>query len=163
MLLPLAFAGSSGCVLGGGPVLALRHGQPALGWEAGGGPHFLRSDVGQSTPVMGPESGKRITYLGLTAQLPIAALTRFYGEPSNGQGTSPIPENLFAGWSLGGAWGKDGGGIYVNGFGSVTSLSDTCRDNQRVATLAIGVRWVGTEAEFYVAPRADVYMSLCLH
>jgi hypothetical protein len=157
----LACAGLSGCILGGGPVLALRHGYPALGWEAGGGPMFLRSDIGQSTPVAGPQSGNRLSYAGVTAQFPLALL--FATRSSNNTQSSSIPDYVLMGTSLGGVWGKDDGGFYANGFGSLLYLPDGCHDNQMVATLALGVRWIGTASEFYVAPRADIYWPLCIH
>ena len=159
----LGLGAASGCVLGGGPVLSLRHGHPALGWEAGGGPIFLRADVGRSTPLSGPETGKRIKYAGLTAQVPSAAFGSV-SATSEPAARHPLPEFLWTGLSLGGAWGEDGGGLYGNAFASFVHVPEhTCSNDvpALAATVALGARWLGTAGEVYVAPRADLFWGIC--
>ncbi len=159
----LALVGTSGCVLGGGPVVALRKGRPALGWEVGGGSILLRADMGRTTAVAGPGSGKRVEYVSLTAQVPLAEFNS-----SDGTSTTPpknqFPEFLWAGAALGVASAEGGRGLYANAFGSAVHIPRTsCSGDwpSLAATVALGVRWIGSAVELYVAPRADLFWNVC--
>jgi|HubBroStandDraft_6_1064221.scaffolds.fasta_scaffold760387_2 hypothetical protein len=123
------------------------NGRVALGWEANAGVAFLGIAAGQTIPlVQTPPTG----YVALTGAW-ASGLLQLDGAAFGARGELGLTWDELSGVS--GAFAS------VAGVGFVEQRSD-CKDPTHVVLAGqIGVRWIGGQAEVFLAPTADVLLA----
>ncbi len=142
-----------GCLLGGGPVLAVRpKAKVALGYEVSGNLGMLGIEGGNTFPLNG---GRTMGYFAARGTLAL--------DPSRGDRIVGIDEETATHLNLmiGGGRAEGRGGLAAGVAPMMVWGDRECGGDDKVFTLTLGVRTVAGLTELYVAPKANIYSPFC--
>jgi len=137
----------SGCMAGGGPVVAFRgRNTVAFGWDGSVSVVGVGLQAGNTFAVHGPTAG----YIAARGVLPIAPDNKFDGNYQLGLGGT-------LGWGT-----ADGHRGWSTGLWTQYLSGDLggC-DGTRVYSIQLGLRRISTETEFFVSPQINTYGTWC--
>lgn len=144
-----------GCLLGGGPVLAVRpKAKVALGYEVSGNLGMLGIEGGNTFPLDG---GPTMGYFAARGTLSL--------DPSDGKDAPAAgidDENATHLNLMIGGGRAEGRGGFAAGVAPMLMWGERgCGGDDKVFTLTLGVRTVAGMTELYVAPKANIYEGAC--